>query len=113
MRKVLPLALFLAGLTVSTSYAAIVWQVGMNDNDWPLGFTGGGPNTAFLQENGAINPLPGSPVSPTLDPLASDNDYYFAGVYTTVIPTNGIYTPVGVVGTNESAAERAFAAADN
>jgi hypothetical protein len=60
--------------------------------------------------------LPGVPDSPEVDQQA-DNDYYFAGVYTTVISsvTNsyGDYTPVGVVAADEEAAERAFAGADN
>jgi hypothetical protein len=87
------------------------WAVGLNDNGWPVG-NGGGQNTSFVQENGVINPLPGNPASPEVNQQA-DNDYYFAGVYTTVIPGNGNYIPVGPVPVNEEAAERAFAAADN
>jgi hypothetical protein len=87
------------------------WSVGMNDNGWPVG-NGGGPSTTFVQENGVINPLPGSPTSPEVDKQA-DNDYYFAGIYTSVIPGNGTYEPVGEVPVNEEAAERAFAGADN
>jgi hypothetical protein len=94
----------------------IVWMVGKDDNGWPAG-DGGGPNASFVQENGVITPLPGSPTS-TEGPQGADNDYYFAGSYTTAISsvtasygTN--YTPVGAVGVNEEAAERAFAAADN
>ena len=71
------------------------WSVGRNDNAWPTG-DGGGPNTSFVQENGAINPLPGVPNSPEIDQQA-DNDYYFAGIYSTVIPGNGDYQPVGDV----------------
>ncbi len=52
----------------------------------------------------------------TTAPQGADNDYYFAGVYTTVIPgvTNfyGDYTPVDVVAADEEAAERAFAGGD-
>src|SRR5213592_1648746 len=86
--------------------------VGLDDNGWPVG-DGGGANATFVQENGSINPLPGVPDSPEVDQQA-DNDYYFAGVYTNVIPSvtirpeYGDYTPVGVVSTNEEAAERAF-----
>src|SRR5688572_1160936 len=98
------------GLGLS-SRAQLVWTVGLNDNGWPVG-NGGGPNATFVQENGAINALPGSPTSPETDQQA-DNDYYFAGLYSTVIPGNGAYTPVGTVAANEEAAERAFAAADN
>jgi hypothetical protein len=91
------------------------WAVGKDDNGWPAG-NGGGPNATFVQENGVINPLPGSPTSPEVNQQA-DNDYYFAGSYTTAISSvtasYGAYTPVGLVATNEEAAERAFAAADN
>ncbi len=87
----------------------------INDG-WPQGGTGGGPNTVFVQENGVINPLPGSPNNSVLAGQ-SDNDYYFAGVYTSTIPgvelLYGGYAPVGVVAANEEGAERAFAAADN
>ncbi|MFO1497683.1 MAG: hypothetical protein U1G07_04700 [Verrucomicrobiota bacterium] len=91
--------------------AVLPWAVGSNDNGWPTG-NGGGPNTSFVQENGVANPLPGVPNSPEVDQQA-DNDYYFAGVYTSVIAGNGNYTPVGEVPVNEEAAERAFAGADN
>jgi hypothetical protein len=87
------------------------WAVGMNDNGWPAG-NGGGGNASFVQENGVVNPLPGSPTSPEVDKQA-DNDYYLAGIYSTVIAGNGAYTPVGEVPENEEAAERAFAGADN
>ena len=87
------------------------WAVGLDDNGWPVG-DGGGPNATFVQENGTINPLPGNPNSPEVDQQA-DNDYYFGGSYTTVIAGNGDYVPVGLVATNEEAAERAFAADDN
>jgi hypothetical protein len=90
------------------------WAVGRDDDGWPQG-NGGGPDTSFVQENGAINPLPGSPVS-TEVPHGADNDYYFAGEYNTTIPgvvsTYGAYTPVGLVLVNEEAAERAFAGGD-
>ena len=91
--------------------AVFPWDVGLNDNGHPMG-DGGGPNASFVQEDGVINPLPGSPTSPEVDQQA-DNDYYFAGTYTTVIAGNGDYVPVGLVPVNEEAAERAFAAADN
>lgn len=113
----LPVLLF---LSAASSPAALVWTVGLDDapgpdNGWPVG-DGGGPNTTFVQENGIINPLPGSPFS-TEAPSGADNDYYFAGDYSTVIPSveafYGFYSPVGLVSDNEEAAERAFAAADN
>ena len=91
------------------------WAVGKDDDGWPFG-NGGGPNASFVQENGGINPLPGSPSNPEVD-QQGDNDYYFAGIYTTTIPSvvalYGDYTPVGIVLVNEEGAERAFAAADN
>jgi hypothetical protein len=90
---------------------ALPWSVGKNDNAQPAG-NGGGSNASFVQENGSINELPGSPNSPEIDREA-DNDYYFAGVYNTVIEGNGDYEPVGDVRENEEAAERAFAGADN
>lgn len=111
MQKTLPLSILFASVTVLTSQADLVFQVGRDDNDWPFG-DGGGPNTSFVQENGVINPLPGSANNPEAAGQG-DNDYYFAGVYTTVIPSNGIYSPLGVVAANEEGAERAFAAADN
>ena len=96
--------------------SALVWTVGIDDNDQPTTGTGGGPNANFVQENDAINPLPGSPTS-TPVPQGADNDYYFAGVYSTTIPGNtafyGDYAPVGIVANNEDSAERAFADVDN
>jgi hypothetical protein len=104
------LALLFLTSSVLTSQAQVIWAVGQDDNGWPsLG--GGGENASFVQENGAISPLPGSPES-TVAPQGADNDYYFAGVYTEVIPGNGEYEPVGVVSVDEEAAERAFAGGD-
>src|SRR6266516_2800366 len=96
------------------------WAVGLDDNAWPCTAAnpchGGGTNANFVQENGSINPLPGSPNSPEIDRQA-DNDYYFGGSYTKTIAsvTNfyGGYVPVGLVSSNEEAAERAFAGDDN
>jgi hypothetical protein len=91
--------------------AVFPWAVGKDDNGWPIG-DGGGPNASFVQENGRTNALPGVANSPETAQLA-DDDYYFAGSYTTVIPANGDYTPIGTVPVNEEAAERAFAGTDN
>ncbi len=110
MKMNLSLILALAASTVA-SQAALVWTVGVNDNAWPLGGVGGGPNTNFWQETGT-NALPGNPNSPQAD-VQSDDDYYFAGTYTTVIAGNGAYSPVGVVAANEGGAERAWAGTDN
>ena len=86
------------------------WAGGLNDDGWPAG-DGGGPNTSFMQETG-VNDLPGDPASPEVAQQA-DDDYYWAGVYSTVIDGNGDYEPVGLVEANEEAAERAFAGIDN
>ncbi len=91
---------------------SLPWFVGQNDNGQPINLNGGGANTAFVQESGGTNALPGNPNSPKVAQQA-DDDYYLAGVYSTVIPSNGNYTPVGNVTANEEAAERAFAGADN
>jgi len=88
---------------------ALLWTCGLDDNAWPVG-NGGGPNATFVQEAGT-NALPGNPNSPEADAQA-DDDYYFAGTYTSIIATNGGYTPVGTVALNEEAAERAFAGSD-
>ena len=100
----------LFALSAAASQAVLVWQVGMDDNGWPMG-DGGGPNASFVQEAG-VNPLPGDPASPEVNAQA-DDDYYFAGLYTTQVDGGPAYVPVGAVAANEEAAERAFAGADN
>src|SRR5262252_3678913 len=100
----IPLTILLLANLSLTSHAQLIWQVGADDESWNGLGTGGGPNTIFVQENGAINDLPGDPNSPATDRMA-DNDYYFAGVYTNTIFsfTNlyADYTPIGVVAANE------------
>jgi hypothetical protein len=86
------------------------WSVGRNDDGWPAG-DGGGASASFVQEAGS-NELPGDPASPEVAQQA-DDDYYWAGDYSTVIAGNGDYEPVGLVEVNEEAAERAFAGTDN
>jgi hypothetical protein len=108
--------LFLA-FPALTGQAQRLWQVGKFDGAWETtGPNSGGPSTAFMQENGSINDLPGDPLSPVGDRQA-DNDYYFAGTFTTTIPSVVAayidYTPVGVVAAPEQAAERAFAGSDD
>jgi hypothetical protein len=84
-------------------------DVSVDDNTHG-GSPGGGANAIFVQEAGT-NPLPGNPAGPEVHQL-SDDDYYFAGEYTKVIPQvvqfyDGIeYEPVGMVLVNEYAAER-------
>jgi len=98
-------------VAVAPPAPSLPWSAGLNDDAQPTTLNGGGVNAAFVQENGTINPLPGSPIS-TRSPGGADNDYYFAGVYNTPLSTN-TYTPVGIVSANEDAAERAFAGGDN
>jgi len=102
--------LTLFALSAIASHAATVWQVGAPGRAWPLDGVGGGPDVDWIQET-AVNDLPGAPDS-SLVARQSDDDYYFAGVYTTVVD-GGTYTPVGVVATDELGAERAFAGVDN
>jgi hypothetical protein len=92
--------------TAQVAHSQMLWTVGADDNGWPAG-TAGGADASFVQENGGVNPLPGSPFSTTA-PQGADNDYYFAGDYSTVIASNGTYDPVGVVDVDEEAAERAL-----
>jgi hypothetical protein len=98
------------------SQAALVWTVGENDGDWPVNGIGGGIATDFLQEDTIINALPGSATSGTVS-RSSDNDYYFAGDYSSALAGNvgsyGAYTPLGTVATDETGWERAFALTDN
>jgi hypothetical protein len=116
--RIRPLHICLCVLAFSaqTAAAALLWVVGIDNADWDFNAgapgNGGGPNATFVQENGTVNALPGSPASPETDGL-SDNDYYFAGSYTSVIASNGAYTPVGPVAANEESVERAFAGGDN
>jgi hypothetical protein len=85
--------------------------IGVDDNDWFFDEenpgNGGGINATFVQENGAVNELPGNARNLELDEQ-SDNDYYFAGVYTNVVASNGAYEPIGIVVRNEESVERAF-----
>src|SRR5204863_3257205 len=100
-----------------TSQAQVLWQLGKFDGTWETeASNSGGPNAAFVQENGSINDLPGDPNSPAVNQQA-DNDYYFAGVYTNTIPSVVAayidYTPVGVVAVNEQTTAHAYAPADD
>ena len=118
MQKSALLLIFLVAGSISARAQTVIWNVGRDDNAWNLTGTGGGPSAVFVQEQGVINPLPGSPTNVPTNPASqsADNDYYFSGVYNTVLPTvssfYGPYTPVGIVAANEEAAERAFAGGD-
>src|SRR6266852_9681680 len=94
-------SLFLLAATSLTSQAQILWQLGKFDGTWETAASNsGGPDAAFVQENGSINDLPGDPNSPAVNQQA-DNDYYFAGVYTNTIPSVVAayfdYAPIGEV----------------
>jgi hypothetical protein len=104
-------ALSIIPFLLTTSQADLIWTVGLPGDGWPqdLG-TGGGPETIFVQEAGT-NDLPGAPDNPP-ENQQGDDDYYFAGVYNTVLD-GGNYEPLGVVAENEVGAERAFAGSDN
>src|SRR5688500_14756468 len=108
-------AFSLISLTSLDSSAQLIWQVGMDDNTHT--FTaqnpgdGGGPNASFVQEDGASDPLPGFFDTPELD-QQGDDDYYFEGVYSEIIPSNGDYTPIGIVPANDEVMERAFVPSD-
>ena len=108
--KTLLSILLLAAVTTISNAANLVWTVGLPGDGWPQDGTAGGPETVFVQEAG-VNDLPGDPANPVVN-QQSDDDYYFAGVYSTVLD-GGTYTPVGAVAANEVGAERAFAGDDN
>lgn len=113
--RALPLLLSVLTLMAAPARAVLLWTVGLDDNAWPFTAAapgnGGGANATFVQENGN-NPLPGNPANAELDGQ-SDDDYYFAGSYNTIIATNGSYTPVGTVAANEESVERALTAGNN
>ena len=115
--NLIALALLLVAAGSLSSRAQLLWQVGKFDGTWETAAANaGGPSTAFVAETGAITDLPGDPNSPVVD-RQNDNDYYFAGSYTTTIPSVVAayidYTPVGEVAANEQGCERAFAVGDN
>ena len=95
-------------VTGSDPEGTLVWTVGLPGDGWPQGGTGGGAETNFVIEGGT-NELPGDPAN--MDGQA-DDDYYFAGVYNTVLD-GGDYEPVGTVAENEEFTERAWAGEDN
>lgn len=104
--------------------AAVFWSIGIDDgvqdgngdaadglNDLAT-LNGVDFNVSGVQENG-LQGLPGNPANiggagATRD---IDDDYYFAGVYTTAAGDGG-YAPVGVVSDNESYYDRAITTGD-
>ncbi|MGI9266216.1 MAG: PEP-CTERM sorting domain-containing protein [Akkermansiaceae bacterium] len=102
------------------AHGAVLWSIGSDDQtqdgngDATLGdlatLNGVEFNVSGVQESGQ-DPLPGNPANTggsggTRD---IDDDYYFAGVYTTAA---GDYTPVGNVAVSESYYDRALTNGD-
>ena len=106
--------------------AAVLWNIGADDNaqdgngdpadglNDPATFDGVDFNVSGVRETG-LQDLPGNPANiGGLDDDAArdiDDDYYFAGVYNTVVD-GGAYIPVGEVLENESYYDRALTAGD-
>lgn len=106
--------------------AAVLWNIGVDDNTQDgngdpasglndvASFNGIAFNVSGARETG-LQDLPGNPANTGgIDSDAArdiDDDYYFAGVYNTVVD-GGVYTPVGVVAQNESYYDRAFTGGD-
>ncbi|MCB1099522.1 MAG: PEP-CTERM sorting domain-containing protein [Verrucomicrobiae bacterium] len=116
MKKTLTLAFI--GLAVAQADATTIFTAGLIDNLQAYtpsnpGPGGGGANAIFVQEAGPANDLPGSPLDTggEGDGRVIDDDYYFAGNYTTVVD-GGSYTPVGLVVANEGNMERAWTGTD-
>ena len=118
--------LVMAGILAISSNGAVLWNIGVDDNaqdgngdptnglNDPASFDGVDFNVSGARETG-LQELPGNPANiGGVDSDAArdvDDDYYFAGVYTTVVD-GGDYTPVGVVSENESYYDRAFTGGD-
>ena len=116
------------GLLVIPAKAVILWNIGADDgaqdgdgdpasglND-PASFNGTDFSVSGVREFGPQNELPGNPANTgganQANPRDVDDDYYFAGVYNTVVD-GGTYTPVGDVLENESYYERALTNGDS
>ena len=114
------------GLVAIPAKAVVLWSFGADDdaqdgngdplsglND-PATFNGIAFNVSGVRETG-LQDLPGNPAN--IGGLSDDadrdidDDYYFAGVYTTAAGDGG-YVPVGVVSENESYYDRALTAGD-
>lgn len=116
MKKILTLAF--VGMAVAQASATTIFTAGINDNlqlytPTNPGPGGGGANAIFVQEAGPTNDLPGSPLDTGGEGAARviDDDYYFAGDYSSVVD-GGSYTPVGLVVSNEANMERAWTGGD-
>ena len=113
------------GLLAIPANAAVLWNIGIDDetqdgngdptsglNDLAT-LNGVDFNVSGVQENG-LQDLPGSPANtggPNGGDRDVDDDFYFAGVYTTAAG-DGVYVPVGVVSENESYYDRALTGGD-
>ncbi|MDA7888319.1 PEP-CTERM sorting domain-containing protein [Akkermansiaceae bacterium] len=107
----------LTSLAVASASGVTVFELGIDNNAQVFTptnpGTGGGTQVNFVQEFGPTNTLPGNPANTggTGATRDIDDDYYFAGLYSTV-QDGGSYSPAGVVGTNEENVERAFTGTD-
>ncbi|MDG2126332.1 MAG: hypothetical protein P8J87_21700 [Verrucomicrobiales bacterium] len=114
--KTLSTTLALGGILVAQSGAAVIWNAGKVDNLQQFnggaapGPGGGGENVRFIQERDGVTALPGSATNTggTGGARDVDDDYYFAGVYTTQVDGGAAYSPIGTVASNEENMERAF-----
>ena len=119
--KLIPL-IFMSLFT--SAPGAVIWSIGADDstqdgegdaalND-PATLNGVPFNVSGVRESGE-QPLPGNPANAGgasgNDNRDIDDDYYFAGVYSTVVD-GGAYTPVGNVPVSESYYDRAFTGGD-
>ena len=122
MKKHIPL--FLLTSLIAPASGAILWGIGADDstqdgegdaalND-PATLNGVPFNVSGVRESGEQF-LPGNPANAGGasgdDNRDIDDDYYFAGVYSTVVD-GGAYTPVGNVPVSESYYDRAFTGGD-
>jgi hypothetical protein len=116
--------LTMMSLVAIPAKAAVIWNLGIDDNsqdgngdttlDDPATLNGVDFNVSGVRESGEQE-LPGNPANVgglgDDDARDVDDDYYFAGVYTTAAG-DGVYEPVGVVSENESYYDRALTAGD-
>ncbi|MDB4466362.1 hypothetical protein N9077_01510 [bacterium] len=109
---------------LTSAPGAVIWSIGADDstqdgegdaalND-PATLNGVPFNVSGVRESGEQS-LPGNPANAGGasgdDNRDIDDDYYFAGVYSTIVD-GGAYTPVGNVPVSESYYDRAFTNGD-
>lgn len=102
----------------STASGALVWAIGIDNGNQsaatnPSNYLGVTAAANPIQEAGPSNTLPGNPANTGGAGAGRDidDDFYFEGVYNTVVDGSG-YSPVGVVGTRETNYERAYTGGD-